>query len=51
MVALVQHTCSARFQPHSSEGPLNVMAYNVGYHNEHHDFPSIPWSHGHVCLP
>ncbi|POY75985.1 hypothetical protein BMF94_1070 [Rhodotorula taiwanensis] len=25
-------------------GPLNVLAYNVGLHNQHHDFPSIPWT-------
>ncbi|GLB39083.1 putative sphingolipid Delta4-desaturase (DES) [Lyophyllum shimeji] len=25
-------------------GWLNVLAYNVGYHNEHHDFPSVPWT-------
>lgn len=25
-------------------GPLNYLALNAGYHNEHHDFPDVPWS-------
>lgn len=34
-------------ETYSYYGILNFFTYNVGLHNEHHDFPAVPWTRLH----
>ncbi len=45
MRGFAEHFDARPGQPTNSYyGPLNALSFNVGYHVEHHDLPTVPWS-------
>jgi len=54
-VGLLLHPLGARWiaehwavhplqETYSYYGTINTLAFNIGYHNEHHDFVGVPWN-------